>query len=146
MCLLDAAGHSATVATIEPCSLLWVDGATFRSWLQTIPLLTFNVAVILSRRLRVATAQIEALAALDVYGRVAYQLLALATEYGRPTAEGTVRLPFRLTQSDLASMVGASRPRVNAVMGLYARHGYLVSDADARITVLDREALAQRCQ
>jgi CRP/FNR family cyclic AMP-dependent transcriptional regulator len=143
--LLDARSRSASVATAEPCTLVWVERATFRSWLQTIPLLGFNLAVMLSRRLRVASAQIEALAALDVYGRVAYQLLALVTDYGQPAAEGAVRLPFRLTQSDLASMVGASRPRVNAALGLYTRQGIVAVDADARITVLDREALARRC-
>jgi Crp-like helix-turn-helix domain len=68
------------------------------------------MAEVLSRRL--TNAHLLSLAALDVPGRVAFQLLALAREYGERTPGGT-RIPMRLTQTDLASLVGASRVRMN---------------------------------
>ena len=75
-------------------------------------MLVCNLAEVLSRRLRLTSAHLLSLAALDVPGRVASQLLALAREYGERTPEGT-RIAMRLTQTDLASLVGASRVRVN---------------------------------
>lgn len=50
---------------------------------------------------------------MDVTGRVAAQLLALAREYGEPSPEGGTLLPPPLTQSDLAGLVGTSHVRVN---------------------------------
>ncbi len=52
----------------------------------------------------------------------------------------------RLTQSDLASLVGASRVRVNQVLVYYKQRKYISVDRSYRITVRNRAALAQRCQ
>lgn len=91
-------------------------------------------------------AQVEALAALDVFGRVARQLLAFAQEYGEATPDGIIRIPLRLTQSDLASLVGASRVRVNQVLMTFRRQGHLSVDGDSRITVHNVAALVHRCE
>jgi len=56
------------------------------------------------------------LAALDVHGRVAAQILAFAREYGEALPEVGVLIPLRLTQTDLAGLVGASRVRVNQAL------------------------------
>ena len=81
-----------------------------------MPALSYNLLRIVARRLRLATAQIQALATLDLHGRVARQILALAEECGSTGQNGTMTIPLRLTQSDLAEMVGASRVRVNEVI------------------------------
>ena len=59
---------------------------------------------------------------------------------------GEVLIPLRLTQSDLASLVGASRVRVNQVLVSYKRRKYIAVDRSYRITMRNRAALAQRCQ
>lgn len=145
MSLLDRQTHSASVIAQETCHLLAIDSASFLRTLEEMPSLYRNLVRILSRRLRLATAQIQALAALDAYGRVARQILVLAEEYGQTAPDGTVSLPLRLTQSDLAGMVGASRVRVNEVIVTYKRLGYLAVDAEHHMTVLDPAALRQRC-
>ena len=59
----------------------------------------------------------RSLATLDIEGRLADQLLALCEEYGEATPVGGCRIPFRLTQGDLAALVGASsRVRVNQIL------------------------------
>ena len=78
--------------------------------------MTFNLAGILSRRLRLSNAHVVALATLDIERRLADQLLTLAEEYGEATPDGGCRIPFRLTQGDLAALVGASRVRVNQIL------------------------------
>ena len=60
---------------------------------------------ILSQRVRLANEQIQALASLDVYGRVARQFLAFAERYGEPLEGDAVIIPIRLTQTDLAELV-----------------------------------------
>jgi CRP/FNR family cyclic AMP-dependent transcriptional regulator len=146
MSLVDSAGRSANVVTLEECSLLWMERAAFQECLQIMPAVTYNLVGILSNRLRLANEQIQALATLDIYGRVARQILAFAQQYGQPVANEDLLIPIRLTQSDLADMVGASRERVNQVMVAYKRRKYISVDHDHRITVRNQEALAERCQ
>ena len=144
--LVDRVARSATVTAMEPATLLWLDRAAFQACRQTMPALTDNLLGLLARRLRLANAQIQALATLDVYGRVARQVLAFAAAYGEEGADGAVRIPLRLTQSDLASLIGATRVRVNQVLVAFKKRGFLSTDAQYRITVHDAEALAEYCE
>lgn len=151
MSLVESAGsinteRSATVLALENVSLLWMDRMTFQSYLQTMPELTLNLARTLARRLRLANAQIQSLATEDVFGRVARQIVALADAYGRPDENKDIRLPLRLTQSDLGNLVGASRVRVNQVLVHFKQRGYVSVDSNFHITVHDMPALIQRCR
>lgn len=143
---VEGMGRSANVVTLEETTLAWLDRVTFKEWLQTEPILGYNLTRILSRRLRLADAHIQALSALDVFGRVARQLLAFAHEYGNRAPNGDTLIPIRLTQTDLADMVGASRVSVNKVLVHYKERKYISIDPTHRVTVHNEEALAQRCQ
>jgi CRP/FNR family cyclic AMP-dependent transcriptional regulator len=130
--------------TLEPCVALWIDRAAFQDLLATIPAISLNLIHILARRLRVATTQVQILSTQDLYGRVAHLLLTLAQEFGEAAPGGARRIPLRLTQSDLASLIGASRPRVNQILTFYKERGQIAMDQQYRITVLDMDTLAQR--
>jgi len=145
MSLVDSIGRSASVVTLEECSLLWIDRVAFQTCLQTIPAMTYNLARILTRRLRHASSQVQFLAARDVRGRVAWQLLSFAETYGQPVADGGIVIRLRLTQSDLAGMVGASRERVNKALRFYRQRGYLALNDGFQITILNQAALEQDC-
>jgi CRP/FNR family transcriptional regulator, cyclic AMP receptor protein len=140
--VIDSSGRSADVLTLEDSVLLWLDRASFENLITTVPTLAHNLLRVLSRRVRLSTEQIQALCTLDVLGKVARQLLVFADQYGEESESG-VRIPMRLTQSDLAGMVGASRERVNQVLaGLKARH--LISlDASQHITLHGRDKLRE---
>ena len=146
MSLIDNSGRSASVTTLEESTLLWIDRLAFQTCLQTIPSLAYNLLEILVRRLRLASAQIQTLATQDLYGRVARQVLAFAEAYGQPVPGGATLIPLRLTQSDFAGLVGASRSRVNQVLGYFRDQHYISIDQHARITVHNPSALAHRCQ
>ncbi len=146
MALVDSKGRSANVTTLEETGLAWMQRDAFQQCLRTMPTLTLNLVRILTRRLRLSNAQVQALAALDVYGRVARQILAFAQEYGHAAPNGDLTVPFRLTQTDIADLVGASRVRVNQVLVYYKEQGYISVSPNYRITVHDQEALAARCQ
>ena len=146
MSVSDSLGHSASVTTLEESTFLWMDRKTFLSGIEEVPAISRNLLGILSRRLRLADTQTRSLAALDVHGRVAAQLLAFAREYGEPLPEGGVLIPLRLTQTDLGGLVGASRVRVNQVLGYYRKRGDISMDKEGRIIVRDEEPLARRAR
>jgi CRP/FNR family cyclic AMP-dependent transcriptional regulator len=83
---------------------------------------------ILVRRLRAADRNIESLALLDVYGRVARLLLDMSEE------ENGKRLVRRkLSKQDMARMIGASREMVSKVMRDLEVGGYIISSGDTII-------------
>jgi CRP/FNR family cyclic AMP-dependent transcriptional regulator len=94
-------------------------------------------------RLRMNNELIQALATLDVYGRVARQLLAFADRYGSGNESGTVLIPIHLTQSDIADLVGASRKRVNQVMVFFREQELISINASGKLVVLNRAGLAK---
>ena len=143
--LLDSGGRSANVVTLEETSLLWMDRASFKHCMLTMPAMVFNLACTLAARLRLANAQIQALAALDTECRVARQLLGFSDRYGQPQSDGDMHIPIRLTQSDIACMVGASREHVNKILVSYKERGYISVDSSYHITIRDQGALVRRC-
>ena len=143
---LDQVGRSATVITIEESELLWLDRATFRKFLHEIPTLAYNLACILSARLRLANEQIQALAAHEAENRIARQILAFSQRYGRQLPNGDTHIPIRLTQSDIASLTGSSREHTNKILVSYKERGYVSSDRRHYLTVHNPQALAKRCQ
>ncbi len=144
MSVIDSTVRCASVVTVEPSILAWMDRSLFQHCLETLPLFALNAVRQLTSRLRQANEQIEALFALDVPGRVARQLLALADQYGLPDEAGRLRIPLPLTQQDVADMVGATRESVNRVMVALRQEGALEVGSDHVVTVLDRASLQAR--
>lgn len=146
MSVADSLGRSASVLTLEDSTFLWMDRRSLLSSMDEMPVIARNLVGILARRLRLADTHTRSLAALDVHGRVAAQLLAFAREYGEPLAKGDTLIPLRLTQTDLAGLVGASRVRVNQALGYYRKRGIISLDKSFRVTVHDEEGLARRAR
>ncbi len=146
MSLIDSVGHSASVITMEKSTLVWLDRGTFQKHLLASSIMSQNLVRILSGRLRLSNEQVLALSSLDVTGRVARQILAFAERYGKKLANGGTRIPLRLTQSDLAGLVGASRERVNHSVGFFKQQGYISVERGHHIVVHDHTALVDRCQ
>jgi CRP/FNR family cyclic AMP-dependent transcriptional regulator len=146
MSLIDSVGRSANAITLENSLLLWMDKQTFNQLLDEFPPVARNLVQILSARVRLSDQLIQALATLDVYGRVARQLLAFAERYGRPDADEGIRIPIALTQSDIADLVGASRKRVNQVMVAFKGQELLETDSEGHIILYDTDGLARYCK
>jgi CRP/FNR family cyclic AMP-dependent transcriptional regulator len=145
MSLVDSSGRSANVMTMEKCTLLWMDRATFQDLLKNSTDFAQNLVRLLASRLRMANEQIQSLSSLDVAGRLARQILAFTDRYGRDSGDGTL-VPLRLTQSDLAELVGASRERVNQVMVDFRNRGFLSVDSTHRIVVHKQSELSRLCR
>lgn len=145
MSLIDSVGRSASAVTIENSLLLWMDKGTFNYMLDNFTPVARNLVRILSARVRLSDQLIQALATLDVNGRVARQLLAFAEKYGH-TKEGATQIRIVLTQSDIADLVGASRKRVNQAMVLFKEQGLIDTDPEGRIAIRNNEGLARFCR
>ncbi len=142
MSMVDGIGRSASVITLEETTLLWMTREDFNAALSASPRLAQNLLGILTRRLRDSSDTVRALASLNVHQRVARQLLIFAGRYGLRSDQGQVLLPMRLTQGDLAELVGASRKRVNQVVGELKQLGLIQIDEALHITLPDPQALS----
>jgi CRP/FNR family transcriptional regulator, cyclic AMP receptor protein len=146
MALLDGAACATEVTAVENCELAWIDRETFRDALACWPRFSHGIAELLARRLRQADRTIYSLVALEVDQRVAQRVLDFAETYGEPDGELAIRLPMRITQHDLAAMVGASRERTNRALMAFKRRGWIAVDAQMRMTLLRPDLLARRVQ
>ena len=124
MSLLDDLPRSATATTLAETESLVLPRTRFLAVLQRHPLVTREVLMVLSRRLRLADALIEDIVLRDVHARVARRLLALAAEHGVLVGDGiAVQLP--LSQEELAALVGITRETLNRVLRAYRIKGWI---------------------
>jgi len=141
-----ATGRSANVLTLGEATLVWMDRQTLQQCLRELPAFTDNLLRVLCDRIRHANDRTQWLSTLNVPGRVAAQILSLARQYGQASSNGDILIPLRLTQSDIASLVGASRERVNQAINGFKRSNVISVSGDYTITIHNPQALAQRCQ
>jgi CRP/FNR family cyclic AMP-dependent transcriptional regulator len=132
---------TASVVTRQETSLLWMDGKAFARSLEVSPALTRNLVHELGDRLRLANQRIQALATLDVTGRVSRQILELAERYGTPVPGEGILVPVPVTQGEIADMAAATRERVNQIMVRLKRAGVFSVDAEHRITIRQPDVL-----
>ena len=144
MSLIDSVGRSASAVALESSLLLWMDKITFNYILDNFTPVARNLVKIMSSRVRLSDQLIQALATLDVNGRVARQLLAFAEKYGHEK-DGATQIRIVLTQGDIADLVGASRKRVNQAMVSFKEQGFIDTDAEGRIAIRNSEGLARYC-
>jgi CRP-like cAMP-binding protein len=139
---IDEEPRSATAVAAEPTDLLILHRSDFLSYLRARPEAAVFCLRVLARRLRQADAQLGDATFLTLPARLAKTLVELGRTYGEADANGAVRVTLRLTQSELASMVGGSRPTVNQLLQRFRRLGWIT--LDGRTLVLLREDRLRR--
>jgi len=112
LALLDDSARSASVRTVEKSSFCIIFKDDFNKVLDDHPNIARKLIRNLASRVRKLTADVKSLALQDVYGRVANVLMDLAEERG----DGTLCIPEKLTQQDIADRVGASREMVARIL------------------------------
>jgi CRP/FNR family transcriptional regulator, cyclic AMP receptor protein len=140
--LIDEQPRSATIVATEQTETLVLRRDDFLKFVVSSPELAIDMLRVLSRRLRETDEFIEDAIFLDVPGRLAKKLLELANQYGRHTPIGTV-ISLRMTQQELATMVGATRESVNKHLRSYRSRGILEIDRQ-RIIILRPSELQRR--
>lgn len=138
--LLDGLPRSAGAMAEERSDLLVLARPEFFMYLEERPAVAINLLVLLSRRLRFAVqfTEHENDQGLPIK-HLAGILVQLAERYGNPENE-TVRLPLRLTQGELAGMMGRTRSETQAALDALQQQE-LVEVQGLQMTVRDLEAL-----
>lgn len=143
LALLDGQPRSASAEAIEETVTYTLSRVEFQRHLVTAPQLAVAVIQLLSTRLRELTEYAESLAHLDLPGRLARVLVQRAEKYGVQREGGVVEIDLELTQTELASMVGATRERVNRALASFHEQR-LVELRGKKIVLLDIEKLKRR--
>jgi len=146
MALLDGMPRSADVVALEPSELYALSRKDFLSFLTNNEEAIRAVFSSISMRLRRTDNLLEDACFLNISTRFARRLVELSDTYGRETdEEGTVSIELRLTQKDLASMVGATRESINKELKVLRERG-LVNTTGSTIEILDIERLKRRAR
>jgi CRP/FNR family transcriptional regulator, cyclic AMP receptor protein len=132
----DGVPRSSDARALTPVLLGEIAYESVRAVIDDQPALLWDVALILTRRLRATDEALADAMFLDVTGRTAKRLLQIAG------SDDEFSLP--VTQEELAAMVGASRERVNKAIATFVRLGWLQVSARTRYRILDREELEGR--
>jgi CRP-like cAMP-binding protein len=136
MSLFDGGRRSAQARALTTAHLISIAFDDVKQVLSHRPDVLWAVVRILARRLRETDEALADAMFLDVTGRTAKRLLALAD------GDDFFRMP--LTQEELAGMVGASRERVNKAIALFVRLGWLEVSGRSQYHILDRAELEAR--
>ncbi len=133
MSMIDKQPRSASVTTLEPALFLVLSHSAFERCVEQAPRIGNMVMQVLAQRVREADRKIGTLALMDVYGRVASTLLELSVY-----SNGKLMVGEKLSQQDLANMVGASREMVNRILKDLSDRGFISIESKA-ITIINRE-------
>ena len=133
MSLIDNEPHSATVRAEVQTDMLILGRPEFARCLPESSSLSYAILRGLVQRLRNADRQIESLALLDVYGRVARTLLDMAED-----VNGVQTIRNKVSRQDMAKVVGASREMVSRVMKDLEDRGFIETREDGSMLVKER--------
>ena len=133
MSLIDNEPHSATVRAEVQTDMLVLGRAEFARCLPDTTTLAYGILRGLVSRLRAADRQIESLALLDVYGRVARTLLDMAED-----VNGTSLIRNKVSRQDMAKVVGASREMVSRVMKDLEQRGVIETQENGSVIIKQR--------
>ncbi|MEM6849055.1 MAG: Crp/Fnr family transcriptional regulator [Pseudomonadota bacterium] len=138
--LFDGQPRSASVVAAKASRVAFFDkGAVFR-FADENPLVYRHMLAIVGKRLRASNATLAARTLLPLPGRVALAMLQLAELFGKDVGQGRTLVHHKISQADLAAMVGAARENVSRVINDWKRDE-LVSRVSGYYCIEDRQAL-----
>ena len=132
--------RTATVVALEPSRTLAIAGSAFDELRARNPGVERALGVILADRVDTLSQRLVNTMYDSLDRRVMQRLVELASSYGQDGGSPTIPL----SQTELADLVGATRPSVNQVLQRLASQHVIVLGR-ARIDIVDVEALARAC-
>src|SRR5215831_8177902 len=135
--MLDGKPRSADAKALTPCSLAVLDRRDVFSVLARNPTAWLGLVEVLCSRLRHTDQHLVEVALLGVQQRLAKSLLRIVDA---PCNQASNRTELRLSQYELANLVGASRESVNKCLHEWRRAGIIRMER-RMIKIADRAAL-----
>ena len=142
---LDGGLRTANVVAATHCLMLVLPRLHCLRMIGAHPALAMAMLSLLCARLRETSLGLERAAIQRLPSRMAHLLLKLADEYGRPGPDGSVILPMRLSQGEMASLVAATREAVNKQLADWREAGVLGIER-GHFLIHRPGALAEACE
>ena len=142
LAIVDGLPRSASATAVEDTVVYTLERHAFRAHMRHYPQLALNFMKLLSVRVRYNTHKVNSLASMSVPARLARLLLTLAQDYGRIHPQG-VLIHSQLNQTELASLIGATRESTNKALATLRREE-LIALEEGQIIILDPEALRRQ--
>ena len=114
--VLDGGSRSADLTVIRPAVVLALGRSALQKLMASRPGIAAAVIRFLCRRLRDTSEQLEALALQRIETRLARLLLRQMD--AQMVTRDEIELTLDLSQGEIATLIGASRPKVNAAFGV----------------------------
>jgi CRP/FNR family transcriptional regulator, cyclic AMP receptor protein len=141
--LFDGKPRSATVTSAGTTEVFVLHRDDFVDFVSNHPKVSLSIIKALSNRIRRTDNLVEDVVFLDIPARLAKKLLELSKSHGKKLATGGVEIELRLTQQDIANMLGTTRESVNRQLVAFQERGFISIDRQ-RITVLKPTELEKR--
>jgi CRP/FNR family transcriptional regulator/CRP/FNR family cyclic AMP-dependent transcriptional regulator len=107
------------------------------------PTVSLGIIRALAQRIRRTDNLVEDVVFLDIPARLAKKLLELGNTHGKKLPNGAIEIDLRLTQQDIANMLGTTRESVNRQLVAFQERGFISIDRQ-RITILKGTELEKR--
>lgn len=135
--------RTASVVALEPVETMALHYRDFNELRENDPRVDRLLIAVLAAQVRRLTVQVVEALYLPADVRVVRRLHDLTGLYGSATASSTIEI--LITQEDLATMAGTTRPTANRVLQDLAAAG-VIELHRSRIAVIDRTLLARRAR
>ena len=136
--IFDGGPNPANAQALEPAFLWGIRRADMLRLLHEHPVLAIGFLKGFAGKLRTFTRKVEDLSFRSVTSRVAKLLLELAEDDGR----GGLHLPARLTQQEMANVVGTAREMIGRAFKVLEKEGAIRMDRH-RVVIVSRSVLAR---
>lgn len=138
LALFDGRPRSADATAVTRVTTLALSKAAFTRLLSIKPAVAEAALKFLSGRLRDADEQLEAIALHPIEARLARFFLAAARQKDPEGKSAMVKLALPISQTELALLVGASRPKVNAALAVLEAEGALERRGQLMICAVEK--------
>ncbi|WP_345788507.1 Crp/Fnr family transcriptional regulator [Desulfosporosinus hippei] len=113
--------YSAEAMDNVAIQIIWKDG--FKKMMAEMPIFSEKIVRLMSDRLREAQNTIYDFIMNPIQGRLAIFLLAMAERSGDKGADGIIRVHLRVTQEELACVIGSARQTISSLLNLFKEDG-----------------------
>jgi len=145
--VIDRGTRAMDARAMEDSTVYALSSDVFWTMMENRPALARRLLELMARRLRRADQTSQDLVFFDAPTRLARRLLQLAEEHGESVGAGeeSVRVTVRVTQEELANMIGVSRESANRLVASFSERGWVDWNEGYPI-LLQPEALVRRAR
>jgi len=127
-------------AQVVSDSLIYkIDNNRYQRLFMSDSTIAYNTAIILTKKVRALTAQMETMMFPDATKRVANILIYLAGQYAKP-CDGGLQLTIGFSQQELANLIGTSRVTVTNAIKQLADNG-AIRKSKGHVQILNMDLL-----